>query len=114
METSHSKNAIYSSVTDNGTKMCVDPGGSGAILREGENGGPGPPGGEEDVQLASDSGGCQRCQKAWRTGSTQHHNTKAPLCTEYISLYTSCATIGCTLEIVIVNRVLLCLSVSGE
>ncbi len=37
--------------------MFVDPGGSGAILREGENGGPSPPGGEEDVQLASDSGG---------------------------------------------------------
>jgi hypothetical protein len=35
-------------VADNGTKMCMDPGGSGAILKEGENGGPGPPGGEED------------------------------------------------------------------
>jgi hypothetical protein len=33
------------SVTDKGTKMCVDPGGSGAILSAGERGGPGLPGG---------------------------------------------------------------------
>ncbi len=46
-----------SSLMDNGTKMCVDPGGSGAILRVGENGEPGPPGGGEDRQLASDIGG---------------------------------------------------------
>ncbi len=44
-------------VTDKKTKMCVDPGGNGAILSAGERGGPGPPGGEENRQLASDSGG---------------------------------------------------------
>jgi hypothetical protein len=44
-------------VTDKGTKMCVDPGGNGAILNARGGGGPGPPGGEENGQLASDSGG---------------------------------------------------------
>ncbi len=44
-------------VTDKGIEMCVDLGGSGAILNAGENGGPGLPGGEEDWQLASDSRG---------------------------------------------------------
>jgi hypothetical protein len=44
-------------VMDKGTKMCVDPGGNGAILSVGERGGPSPPGGEENGQLASDSGG---------------------------------------------------------
>jgi hypothetical protein len=34
---------------DKKTKMCVDPGGSGAILSAGERGGPGPPdGGKTD------------------------------------------------------------------
>jgi hypothetical protein len=42
---------------DKGMKMCVDPGGNGAILSVGEGGGPGLPGGEENRQLASDSGG---------------------------------------------------------
>ncbi len=44
-------------VTDKGTNMCVGPGGNGAILSVGERGVPGPPGGEENGQLASDSGG---------------------------------------------------------
>jgi hypothetical protein len=38
-------------VTDKGTKMCVDPRGSGAILRAGENGGPSLPGGEEEMTV---------------------------------------------------------------
>jgi hypothetical protein len=37
--------------------MCVDLGGNGAILSAGEREGPGPPGGKENGQLASDSGG---------------------------------------------------------
>jgi hypothetical protein len=36
--------------------MCIDPGGNGAILSAWGGGGPGPPSGEEDGQLASDSG----------------------------------------------------------
>ncbi len=43
-------------VTDSGTKECVDSGGNGAILNVGESGGPGPPEGEGNGQLASDSG----------------------------------------------------------
>jgi hypothetical protein len=42
---------------DKGTKMCMDPGGNAAILSAVERGAPGPPGGEENGQLASDSGG---------------------------------------------------------
>jgi hypothetical protein len=41
-------------VTDSGEGVCVDPGEKGAIL---EAGGPGPPGGGNGWQLASDSGG---------------------------------------------------------
>ncbi len=44
------------SVTAIGTKMCVDPGGNGAILDAGGEGGPGPPGGDRSKQLVSDSG----------------------------------------------------------
>jgi hypothetical protein len=44
-------------VMDKGTKMCVDPGGNEAILSVGRGGGPGPPGREENGQLASYSGG---------------------------------------------------------
>ncbi len=56
-----------------------------------------------------------RCLQDFRRhGGRVRQNTKAPLCTEYVSLCMSCAIIGCTLEIVIVNRVLLCLFVSGE
>jgi hypothetical protein len=47
----------FITVMDKGTKMCVDPGGNGAILSAGERGGPCLPGGEENGQLASDSGG---------------------------------------------------------
>ncbi len=44
-------------VTDKGTKVCVDPGGNGAILNEGGAGGPGPPGGGRSEQLVPESGG---------------------------------------------------------
>ncbi len=36
---------------------CMDSGGNGAKLNVGESGGPGPPGGEGNGQLASDNGG---------------------------------------------------------
>jgi hypothetical protein len=42
---------------DKETKKCVDPGENGAILNAGGGGGLGLPGGEENGQLASDSGG---------------------------------------------------------
>ncbi len=42
---------------DKGTKMCVDPGGNGAILNAGGEAGLSPPGGKGSEQLASDSGG---------------------------------------------------------
>jgi hypothetical protein len=34
-------------VTDIGTRVCVDPGGNGATMNVGGEGGPGPTGGEE-------------------------------------------------------------------
>jgi hypothetical protein len=45
---------MYSSVTDSGEGVCVDPGEKEAIL---EAGGPSPPGEGKGGQLASDSGG---------------------------------------------------------
>jgi hypothetical protein len=45
------------SVTDKGTKMCVDPRGNGAILNAGGEGGPGPPGGVGSELLVLDSRG---------------------------------------------------------
>ncbi len=44
----------YSTVTDGGEGVCVDPGEKGAIL---EAGGPGLLGGGKNWQLAPDSGG---------------------------------------------------------
>ncbi len=44
------------SVTDSKLEECMDPGGNRAILNVGEGGGPGPPRGEGNGQLASDSG----------------------------------------------------------
>jgi hypothetical protein len=44
-------------VTDGEVEECVDPGGNGAILNVWEGGGPGPPRGKGNGQLASDSGG---------------------------------------------------------
>jgi hypothetical protein len=44
-------------VTDGEMGECVDPGGNGAILNVGEGGGPGPPWGEGNGQLALDSRG---------------------------------------------------------
>jgi hypothetical protein len=44
-------------VTDKETKKCADPWENGAILNAGGGGGPGLPGGEENGQLATDSGG---------------------------------------------------------
>jgi hypothetical protein len=48
---------MNSNCNGQGEKMCVDPGGNVAILSAGGGGGPGLPGGEENGQLASDSGG---------------------------------------------------------
>jgi hypothetical protein len=45
-------------VTDMGTEMCVDPGGIGAIMNVGGEGGPGPPGGGRSEQLIPGSGDC--------------------------------------------------------
>ncbi len=39
-----------------GTKMCVDPGGNGAIMNVVGEGGPGPPGGGRNEQLILGSG----------------------------------------------------------
>ncbi len=44
-------------VTNGVEEVCVDRGESGAILEAGGVGGPGPPGGGKDGQLALDSGG---------------------------------------------------------
>ncbi len=44
-------------VTDGEAEECMDRGENGAILNVGEAGGPGPPRGEGNGQLASDSGG---------------------------------------------------------
>ncbi len=43
-------------VTDIGTRVCVDPGGNGAIINVGGEEGPGPPGGGRDEQLVTGSG----------------------------------------------------------
>ncbi len=48
--------SVKVSVTDGEVEECVGPGGNGAILNVGEGGGPGPPRGEGNGQLASDSG----------------------------------------------------------
>jgi hypothetical protein len=43
-------------VTDEGTRVCVDPGGNGAIMNVGEGEGPGPPQGRgSDEQLVPSS-----------------------------------------------------------
>ncbi len=47
----------FVNVTDGKREECVDPGEKGAIFETGEVEGPGPPGGEMNGQLASDSGG---------------------------------------------------------
>jgi hypothetical protein len=49
--------AHFLTVMDGGEGVCVDPGEMGAILEAGGVRGPGPPGGGEDGQLASDSEG---------------------------------------------------------
>ncbi len=38
-------------VTDQGTRVCVDPGGNGVTMNVGGGGGPGPAGGRENEQL---------------------------------------------------------------
>jgi hypothetical protein len=52
-----SDNRQQPTVTDSVIEECVDSGGNGAILNMGESGGPGPPKGEGNGQLALDSGG---------------------------------------------------------
>ncbi len=41
---------------DKETRVCVDPGGNGATINAGGEGGPSPPGRGEDKQLVSNSG----------------------------------------------------------
>jgi hypothetical protein len=48
------ENQFY--ISDMGTRVCVDPGGNGAIMNVGGEGGPGPPGGGRDEQLLPGSG----------------------------------------------------------
>jgi hypothetical protein len=48
---------LFVRVTDGEVEECVDPGGNWAILNMGEGREPGPPRGERNGQLASDSGG---------------------------------------------------------
>jgi hypothetical protein len=43
--------STVNNVTDMGTQMCLDPGGNGAIMNAGGEGGPGPPGGGRSEQL---------------------------------------------------------------
>jgi hypothetical protein len=43
-------------VTDQGTKVCVDPGGKGVTMNAGGGGGPGQPGRRENKQLVPNSG----------------------------------------------------------
>ncbi len=43
-------------VTDKGTRVCVDPGGNGATMNAGGEGGPGLPGRGEDEQPVPNSG----------------------------------------------------------
>jgi hypothetical protein len=56
----------------------------------------------------------RRSQDVRRHGERARHDTKAPLYTEYVSSCASCSITCVPLMIVIVSRVLLCLSVSGE
>jgi hypothetical protein len=67
------------SVTDKGTRACVDHGGNEATMNVGEGGGPGPPGegGGRDEQFVPSSGDGQTfigCQKTKKTGSAQHQD----------------------------------------
>jgi hypothetical protein len=43
-------------VTDRGKKKCVDPEGNGVTMSEGAEGGPDPPGGEQDKQSVCSNG----------------------------------------------------------
>ncbi len=94
--------------------MCMGPGGSGAILSAGENGGPGPPGGEEDGSWHQIAEEVRRLQDVRMHGKRVRHNTKAPLCTEYVSSCALCAIICYTSIIVIMNCVLQCVYLFQE
>jgi hypothetical protein len=59
----------------------MDPEGNGVNPGEGNGGGPGPPRGERDNQLISNSGGDNR-----KTRRRVRHDNKDPLCTEYVIL----------------------------
>jgi hypothetical protein len=51
------RNIVVLIVTDGEREECVDPGENGAILDAVGGGGPNPPGGGKNGQLASDGGG---------------------------------------------------------
>ncbi len=86
--------------------MC-GPGGNGAIINVGGEGGPSLTGGGGDEQLVPGSGS----QDDRRQRRRARHGIKASLCTEYVSLYalTCCILNGCSHE-----WCFTCLSVSGE
>jgi hypothetical protein len=102
------------SVMDIGTKMCVDPGGNGAIMNAGGGGGgggPGPPGGGRSEQLIPAAETVRRSQDDRRQRRWAWHGIKAPLRTEYVLLYAStcCDLNDCSHE-----QCFTCLSVSGN
>jgi hypothetical protein len=71
-----------------GTKMCVDPGGNGAILSVGGEGGPARLAGEEVSSWYRTAEEMRRSQDDRRQRRRTRHGFKSPLCTEYVSLYT--------------------------
>jgi hypothetical protein len=105
------KNYRKKIVTDMRTKMCVDPGGNGAILNVGGEGGPARLAGEEVSSRYQTAETVRHSQDDRRQRRQARHGIKAPLCTEYVSLYvlTCCILNDCSHE-----RCFTCLSVSGE
>jgi hypothetical protein len=78
---------------DKGIEMCVDPGGSGAILNAGKIGGPVRQAGKKMGSWHQTAEEIRRLEDVRRHGERVGHNTKAPLCTEYVSSRASCAII---------------------
>ncbi len=102
---------VILSVTDKETRVCVDPGGNGATMNAGGEGGPGPPGGREDSSWYPAVETVRRSQDARRQRRRAQRDIKASLCTEYVSMY---ALICCILNDCNREQYLTCLSVPGE
>jgi hypothetical protein len=96
-------------VTD--IRVCVDPGGNGATMNVGGEGGPSPPGREEVSSWYPAAETVRGSQDARRQRRQTRSDIKATLCTEYVSLYalTCCILNDCGHE-----QCFTCLSVSGE